>query len=1489
VLTHSRSILDWAAAAGLPAVALDDESPIAVPRAPFDYLFSIANLRVLPAEVLDRAGKLAINFHDGPLPRYAGLNATAWALMAQEDMHGITWHEMTTAVDAGRIVKRMVFPMQPEETALGLNARCYEAGLAAFREIADDIARGELRLAAQEAPPTYFARDRRPDALATLDFSRPAAELAALVRALDFGPYPNPLALAKVHAGGKLSYVRTARVSATASGAAPGTVLGTEGDEVTIATGRGDIALGGIYGADEQPAGHLFMAGSVLPPLDATLLEKLAACTARTARGEAFWRRAFAGLSPVELPYPRSPSDAPDAPPLRVRVKASASAATTVAAFFAWLSALSGQERVSALYCDRTLSQQADGIDAWLSPWVPLTLDTRADTTAQQAAANAETHIANVRQAGAHAQDLPLRLGDKLHAIERVRKIGICLGTAATPSGMELLLTQEAQGQGLQLVADRAVFTPATLQVMATHLAAWLRAFDHARGRIDGIPLLPASEAQTVAAANATTTFFDTDCCVHEAIAAQAARTPQQEAIHGQGQVLTYGELDARATALAAALARRGVCAGDVVGVCLERTPEMVVALLAIMKAGAAYLPLDPAYPRDRIAFMIEDSAAPLVVTTAPIAASLRLPASKSFLFDGPLVAGSVPAELPAPTPDSAAYLIYTSGSTGRPKGVVVTHRNVMNLFAGMAGSIPHEPPGRWLAVTSLSFDISVLELFWTLAHGFTVVMHSDTVQGESRSPEFSLFYFATDNARDPKDRYKLLLEGAKFADREGFAAIWTPERHFHAFGGLYPNPAVTSAAIAAITTRLHIRAGSCVLPLHHPIRVAEEWAFVDNISQGRVGVSFASGWQPNDFVIAPQAFADRKNEMLKNVDVVRRLWRGEAVAFPGPLGKPVDIRTLPRPVQPELPVWLTAAGNPETFQQAGEMGCHLLTHLLGQKIEDVADKLKLYRAAWRKAGHAGHGHVTLMLHTFVGDDDDEVRETVRGPMKEYLRSSLDLIKQAAWSFPTFVQRGAQDGKTPVEIMDSRPLSEEEMDALLEHAFSRYYGTSALFGTPQRCLALVDKLKDAGVDEIACLIDFGVDADAVLAHLPALKQLMDASREARPAVRRVSIADEVVEHGITHLQCTPSMASMLVADAQGRAALTQLSALLVGGEALPPKLARELRSLLPDTFLNVYGPTETTVWSTTCALENIGEFVPLGRPIANTQLSVRTPWGQECPALVPGELFIGGEGVTRGYWKRPDLTAERFVADPAQAGARLYRTGDLVRRHPDGALEFLGRIDHQVKIRGHRIELGEIEAALLRQPGVGQAVVIAAPGDDAGGRLIGYVTASHGVVPDPAQLREAVAEQLPEVMVPQHILVLPALPLTPNGKVDRRALPDPRAAIPLRAAPAPESTLEKTITAIWAEALGVPGVGSTDNFFDLGGHSLLVVQVQRRLHEVCGKEVSITDMFRLPTVRALAAHLEGNDTATAVADGLSRAKARRTMRTRAGLQPSAAA
>src|SRR6185295_8231472 len=205
-------------------------------------------------------------------------------------------------------------------------------------------------------------------------------------------------------------------------------------------------------------------------------------------------------------------------------------------------------------------------------------------------------------------------------------------------------------------------------------------------------------------------------------------------------------------------------------------------------------------------------------------------------------------------------------------------------------------------------------------------------------------------------------------------------------FGGLYPNPSVMSAAIAALTQRIQIRAGSVVLPLHNPIRVAEEWSVVDNLSHGRVGISFASGWHADDFVFAPEQYRDRKAVMLRQIEIVRDLWRGNTHSFVGGAGNEVEVAILPRPIQPELPFWLTAAGSPETFRSAGEAGAGLLTHLLGQSIDELAEKIVIYRQAWRAQGYAGDGHVTLMLHTFVGDDLAAVREKVREPFRNYLR-----------------------------------------------------------------------------------------------------------------------------------------------------------------------------------------------------------------------------------------------------------------------------------------------------------------------------------------------------------------------------------------------------------------------------------------------------------------------------------------------------------------------
>jgi natural product biosynthesis luciferase-like monooxygenase protein len=332
---------------------------------------------------------------------------------------------------------------------------------------------------------------------------------------------------------------------------------------------------------------------------------------------------------------------------------------------------------------------------------------------------------------------------------------------------------------------------------------------------------------------------------------------------------------------------------------------------------------------------------------------------------------------------------------------------------------------------------------------------------------EFSLLYFANREVTDAPAEYDLLIDAARFADRHGFTALWVPERHFHPFGGAYPNPALAAAAVAMHTTRIRLRAGSVVLPLHDPLTVVEDWAFVDNLSRGRVDLALATGWAANDFVLAPERFADRRRYVLDNIDVLRDLWAGRPVIRANGAGEQTPTRTYPPPVQPEIRLWLTAAASAETFAEAGARGLNVLTALLFQSPEELAAKIETYRTARKEAGHdPATGVVTLMVHTFVGESDAEVRETVRESFTAYLESSIDLWRNQ-------VER----------------LKAPDRAQLARYAFERYVRTAAMFGGVDRCVGFAEKLAAAGVDEVASLIDFGLPGADVLAALPRLDEV----------------------------------------------------------------------------------------------------------------------------------------------------------------------------------------------------------------------------------------------------------------------------------------------------------------------------------------------------------------------------------------------------------------
>ncbi len=1053
----------------------------------------------------------------------------------------------------------------------------------------------------------------------------------------------------------------------------------------------------------------------------------------------------------------------------------------------------------------------------------------------------------------------------------------------------------------LRIAYDRRRFNDGTIDRLLKYLRQILDEVSRNPEQVLGkLAMLSDDDRNTIVNVwNETAGAYPRHALIHQLIEKQVEKTPDAMALSFKDQELSYRELNARANRLARRLVSAGIGPDKIAGICLDRSIDMVVAILGVMKAGGAYLPLDPAFPKDRIAYMIEDSGAKVILTHPPT--SIEIPGERDagrpeiICLDRERadISKEDAANLNVDISSShLAYMIYTSGSTGKPKGVMVEHRNVANFFTGMDSRIEHDPPGVWLAVTSISFDISVLELLYTLARGFKVVLYREPERRApvtalpaaiaSKTMSFGLFYFASDEGEYAGNKYTLLLEGAKFADRNGFIAVSIPERHFHAFGGLYPNPSVAAAAISSITQNIQIRAGSVVLPLHHPIRVAEEWSLVDNLSNGRVALSFASGWQPVDFVIRPDAYENRHKVMYEGIEIVRRLWRGEKLAFPDAAGKMHEIGTLPRPIQKELPVWITTAGSPETWQSAGSIGANILTHLLGQSIEEIGDKIALYREARTKAGHDPlAGQITLMLHTFVGEDIDQVRDVVRQPMKNYLLSSLGLVKNAVHSWTAFKRRG--DGTAQASDLDLKSLSAAEMDDLVEFSFERYFETSGLFGTPQSCLHMVDRLKAVGVSEIACLIDFGVEAEVVLEHLPQLNKLRELSLERTAgAAREDSIGALIDEHGVTHLQCTPSMASMILEDDEARDALKQVTTLMIGGEAFPGSLACELHGATDACIINMYGPTETTIWSSTEEVREDEAVISIGHPIINTQLYILDPNLEPVPVGVPGELFIGGDGVVRGYHNRPELSAERFIKNPFRddPDARIYRSGDIARWRSGGRVDFLGRRDHQVKIRGHRIELGEIEHRLTEDDLVRKAVVIAredTPGDV---RIVAYVIPAEGASIDAGSLRKSLREKLPEYMVPAHYVSLDAFPLTPNNKIDHKALPAPheaRSTDNQRLASRPANDVEEKIVGIWKEILGIPLAGVEDNFFDLGGHSLLAVKTHRRLVETFDSTITIVDLFRYPTVKALAAFLSATDGKEKLQTSEDRGQARREL------------
>lgn len=334
-------------------------------------------------------------------------------------------------------------------------------------------------------------------------------------------------------------------------------------------------------------------------------------------------------------------------------------------------------------------------------------------------------------------------------------------------------------------------------------------------------------------------------------------------------------------------------------------------------------------------------------------------------------------------------------------------------------------------------------------------------------SIDFSFIFFSDSN-QSLDNKYKLVMDIAEFADQHEYTAVWLPERHFHPFGGIYPNPAVLAAALAVKTKHIRLRSGSVVLPLHHPAEVVESWSMIDNLSNGRVDLGFASGWNPNDFIAAPETYQNRKQIWHDRIPLVQKLWRGESLNFLNGNGKETAIQIFPSPIQNELNVWLVVTKSDESFHYAGTQGYNILTMLQGIDFDELGDKIKIYRDARHACGFDPKaGKVTLMLHTLVHEDLTRVEAAVREPFKQYIKSALS---------------------GHIEGMKERP-TQQEINKIVDYSYQRYFTTGALFGSVEDAKQVVKKAMQVGVNELACLMDFGVEPSLVMESLPYLNAL----------------------------------------------------------------------------------------------------------------------------------------------------------------------------------------------------------------------------------------------------------------------------------------------------------------------------------------------------------------------------------------------------------------
>lgn len=766
VISPTEELHSWADKRGIARIGSCEAIEAFLHRQPFDLLFSIVNSRLLGPEALSIPRLGAVNYHNSLLPRYAGTNASSWAILEQEESHGVTWHLMTTRADAGDILKQARLPIEPRETAWTLDLKCYELALATFEELLSDLP-GLLKDAKKQdlARRTFYSATRKPRNAGIITWRSSAEEIDRLVRALTVSPRLNPFASPLVALGEQYWIVSCLDVASVRSTRAPGTIVDHSPDGLDVATATHDVRIRALRTPDGEEVeiealvrGLSLARGDVLPEIDRGIVASIAQDARRIAAHEEFWASRLETVTPLVLPSPPRKSENSQASiPLGQLASIESplelvdELPSALSLLLGYLGRVAGQSCFDVGFSDKSGGEPPPWQRRFFVPYLPLQSDFETSWTVEQAEAHVRERLRQLTEAGTFARDLAGRYS-------RLRR------TAGGPAWeMPIVVTVEAGATcagwtpRAQLVIDLSLqrkvatwwFDPrCTPADLARGLARGYLAYSrHARTTpavlLSDLPLVdPAEHQHVLMELNSMSPRTPppvpeveaADCpreaCLHQLFEAQVERTPEAVAVvlhHGDHQ-LTYRQLNERSNQLAHALRQLGVGPNTPVAVVLDRSLEQIIAVLAILKAGGACVPLDPSWPEQRLQILIDDANPPVVLTGRPPAATLSSRDRTIVRVDeaSPVFAGQ-PRTNPEQwnTATDLAFILSTSGSTGRPKGVALPHRAAAHIVVD-CDYLPWFEKLTFLHLSMVTSDAVILEVFGSLLHGGTCVVYAE-------------------------------------------------------------------------------------------------------------------------------------------------------------------------------------------------------------------------------------------------------------------------------------------------------------------------------------------------------------------------------------------------------------------------------------------------------------------------------------------------------------------------------------------------------------------------------------------------------------------------------------------------------------------------------------------------------------------------------------------------------------------------------------------